>query len=485
MYELQRKALRAATEESRGWIEAIRVGSRVENQAAAAQLVAIGELFRHRLAHSGETEDWAIDTMEAVAAEVAAGLKISQGRACDRLVLARALSERLPRTGAVLRAGLIDVAAFATIVFRTDLITDPEILALVDERVAANVARWPSLTAARLAKKVDAIVARVDADAVRRRKERNTDRELVIGEDQDGVSSVEGRVRTTDAHALDASLSALAATVCPHDPRTHQQRRADAIGALAARATRLACLCGRTDCTAGARRPASPVIIHVIAEQATLNGTGNTAAAEIGANGLITADLVAELAQSAHLVPLIHPGYSPPEPQYRPSTALVDFVRARDLTCRFPGCDTAATHCDLDHTIAYAAGGATHAGNLKCLCRKHHLIKTFWGWRDQQLPDGTLIWTSPAGDTHVTTPGSALLFPSLCHAVGGIPTPETVADQDYCTERTAMMPKRRRTRAQDRDYRVAAERQHNRQARQPAYVNNADPTPPCNDPPPF
>jgi hypothetical protein len=40
------------------------------------------------------------------------------------------------------------------------------------------------------------------------------------------------------------------------------------------------------------------------------------------------------------------------------------------------------------------------------------LVKTFWGWREQQLPDGTLILTSPAGRTYVTTPGSALLEPA-------------------------------------------------------------------------
>jgi hypothetical protein len=28
------------------------------------------------------------------------------------------------------------------------------------------------------------------------------------------------------------------------------------------------------------------------------------------------------------------------------------------------------------------------------------------------ISDGTVIWTSPSGDTYVTTPGSALLFPS-------------------------------------------------------------------------
>ena len=89
--------------------------------------------------------------------------------------------------------------------------------------------------------------------------------------------------------------------------------------------------------------------------------------------------------------------------------------------------------------------------------RTHHLVKTFWGWRDQQLPDGTVILTSPAGRTYVTTPGSALLFPSLCLSTGGMPAPE--ADPpEYCGDRSAMMPKRRRTRAQDRAHRIASER---------------------------
>ncbi|EUA53130.1 HNH endonuclease family protein [Mycobacterium intracellulare 1956] len=134
--------------------------------------------------------------------------------------------------------------------------------------------------------------------------------------------------------------------------------------------------------------------------------------------------MLAELAASATLVPLTHPGDAAPEPGYVPSRALADFVRCRDLTCRWPGCDRPATSCDVDHTIPYAAGGPTHASNLKALCRTHHLVKTFWGWQEKQLPDGTLIFTSPAGHTYVTTPGSALLFPSLCAATGAIAAPK-------------------------------------------------------------
>ncbi|MCV7124336.1 DUF222 domain-containing protein, partial [Mycobacterium lacus] len=131
-------------------IERICAAARAENRAAAAQLVAVGELFAYRLSRCSETEDWAIDTMEAVAAEVGAALRISQARAAGRLRYARAMRERLPKTAAVFVAGEIDFRAFATIVYRTDLIVDPEVLAAVDELVALNVTRWPSLTSARL-----------------------------------------------------------------------------------------------------------------------------------------------------------------------------------------------------------------------------------------------------------------------------------------------------------------------------------------------
>ncbi|PBJ67083.1 hypothetical protein BB737_04325, partial [Mycobacterium avium subsp. hominissuis] len=82
--------------------------------------------------------------------------------------------------------------------------------------------------------------------------------------------------------------------------------------------------------------------------------------------GLLPAQLVAELAASARLMPLVHPADAPPENRYAPPAALADFVRCRDLTCRWPGCDRPATECDLDHTIPYAEGGPTHASKLKC-----------------------------------------------------------------------------------------------------------------------
>jgi hypothetical protein len=90
------------------------------------------------------------------------------------------------------------------------------------------------------------------------------------------------------------------------------------------------------------------------------------------------------------------------------------------------------------------------------LSRRHHLLKTFWDWRDQQRPDGTVIWTSPTGRTYTTRPGSRLLIPALCVPTGDLPAAPTAGPPSK--DRCLMMPKRQRTREQDRIQRINAER---------------------------
>ena len=85
--------------------------------------------------------------------------------------------------------------------------------------------------------------------------------------------------------------------------------------------------------------------------------------------------------------------------------------------------------------------------NLMKRSSSSRLLKTFGGWTDHQLPDGTVIWISPARQICITTPDSALLFPTLTH-----PT--------HSTTRTAMMPTRRTTRAQNHHQRITQERRN-------------------------
>ena len=376
------------TPESAVLLDRVREAGRTEARAAAERLVAVGELVVLRCRESGEQADWAADAWEAVAAQVAAALRCSVAMGSSYLRYAMAMRDRLPQVGKVFLAGDIDYRAFQTIVFRTELITDDEVLARVDAQVAVVVSRRPSLTRGGLAAAVDHVVARVDRDAVRRAAKAATDRYVDVVADEKGMAWLSGSVFGTDGQALDRRLDELAASVCQGDPRSRKQRRADALGALAAGADRLVCGCGGAGCGAAAPARGSSVVIHVVAEQATVEGSGAAPGVAPGVEGLIPAEVVAELAKSARLVPLSPPAQDA-EPHYAPSAKLADFVRCRDLTCRAPGCDRPASACDVDHTIPYADGGATHPSNLKCLCRLHHLMKTFWGWRDQQLPDAT------------------------------------------------------------------------------------------------
>jgi hypothetical protein len=435
--------------------------ARAESRAAAARLVAIGELVSLRLAEDGgASDDWTVDATDAVAVEVSAGLGISRGLAASHVRYAHALRVQLPALGRVFCAGDIDEATFRAAVFRTGLITDDDLRAAVDAQLAVKAPRWGVLDRSQLAARIDKIIARADRDAVRVRKDRLAEREVLIGDVGDGLAEIVAIVYAPDGHAVADRLTALAHTVCPDDPRTLAQRRSDSFGALAAGADRLGCRCGRADCPAGANTP-SAVVIHVIAEQATVEGSGDTPAAMIGYEGLIPAELIAEIAKTARLQPLLHPGDAPAEAGYRPSKALADFVRHRDLTCRFPHCAAPATDCDIDHTIPHGDGGPTHASNLKCLCRFHHLVKTFWGWRDEQLRDGTVIWTAPTGHKTVTHPGSALIFPTLCAPTGPlwVNRPRT----DRHGDKTAKMPRRSRTRTQQRTAAILAERRANHQ----------------------
>jgi hypothetical protein len=491
-------------------VAAIGDSARGENVACARRLAAIAELYERRQipVDDGQGRElWRIDPWESVAAEVAAAQGITAAAAGAELHNAICLRERLPKVAALFAAGTISYRTVRIIVARTLLALEPRILAAIDAELAQALTTWGPLSLNKTEQAIDALVERHDPGARRRTESAVRSRYLDI-EHRDGIASVSGDVYSTDATLLDRRLTSLAHTVCGNDPRTIDQRRADALGALAAGHSALACACGMSDCTAGETQPAASVVVHVVAEAATLDTTNTTdlhgerpedtgpeiisdarrfaevireatgscttsehASAPAGpatnpgfilGGPVVPSGLLADLAARGvvELRPLIHPGEGGPEPRYRPSATLADFVRCRDLTCRFPGCDRPADICDVDHTVPYHAGGLTHASNLKCLCRKHHLLKTFWtgstGWRDRQLPDGTVIWTSPSGHTYITRPGSRLLFPSLCLPTGELPSAARL--NLPAGGRGVMMPLRRRTREHDRARRIDAER---------------------------
>jgi hypothetical protein len=89
--------------------------------------------------------------------------------------------------------------------------------------------------------------------------------------------------------------------------------------------------------------------------------------------------------------------------------------------------------------------------------RCHHLIKTFHdGWSEQQMPDGTIILTTPTGHTYTTEAHGAALFPTLAQSTGELDiAPHLDAPQ---TDKSVMMPRRKHTREHHRRERIKAER---------------------------
>lgn len=476
-----------AEADDKALVAAISGWARLEAAAAARRLAVIGELVarRTRGVDAVNRSRWSCDYWDAAAAEVAAAEQISHGMASSQMYLASALRDRLPKVAALFLDGAISTRLVATMVWRTTLITDPYVLHVIDTELAEIATGLGPLSAAKTAAAIDALIDRHDPEAIRRYQRGARGREVVVDtrNSENGTTALWGRLLSTDGAALDRRLTQLAHTVCDDDPRTLAQRRADALGALAAGADNLACACGNSECpAAGADARATNVTVYVLADQAALDTAADSrfgdgegplaptsqtrpaASGHIIGGGTVPPQLLAHLVnRGAGVKPLRDPSDLPAEPQYRPSRAMAAFIRARDLTCRFPGCDRPATHCDIDHAVAHPRG-ATHPANLRCLCRKHHLLKTFWtgahGWSDIQYPDGTVKWTSPTGHTYTTRPGSTLLFPALCQAAA---TPAVTPSPATSTaDRGLMMPTRKRTRIQDRAHRINSERALNK-----------------------
>lgn len=371
--------------------------------------------------------------------------------------LALALRHRLPMVQGLFAEGALSARVVAAIAWRTDLVQDADALALIDTAVADRAGGWDALSQVKLEQAIDTFVDRHDPGALRRSAASARSRDVTIGgqNHETGTASLWGRLLATDAAVLERKLTQMAHEVCEDDPRTIAQRRADALGALAAGSQTLACQCGGPNCSAPDPRSAS-VVIHVLADaQAVAAQPGS---AVISGGGALPAPLLSELVRTGAKVKQVRRPRTGAEPQYRPSTALDQFVRMRDLTCRFPFCDRPAEACDIDHAVAWP-DGPTHPSQLRCLCRKHHLLKTFWdGWSDRQSADGTIVWTSPTGHTYTTHPGSRTLFPQWNTDTGQVLHRRA---SEAPGDRGVMMPVRRRTRAVARDHRIRRERAFN------------------------
>ena len=465
-------------------VAAIEDGVRQEAIAGARRLAAIAELTRRRVVEDDDRALWAFDAWDSAAAEVCAAMSVGQRQASGQMRIAEALRDRLPGVAALYWKGALTTRMVSKITWCTRLVEDADALIRIDAAIAERASGWARLSDEKLREAVEVWVARYDPDALRRSQTATRGRDFVVGscDDDTETTTVYGRLRAIDAAVLKERIATMATGVCDADPRDAGERRADAAGAWAAGNQSLLCDCGSPTCPSLGEKPKSNVVIRVIADQAavdeathSLQPATDTAVqpaakdtarrlpppALLLGRGVLPSPLLAEAIRAGATVKPIRMPDEEPEPRYRPSAKLAEFVRMRDLFCRFPGCAVSADRCDIDHARAWPLG-LTHASNLNCKCRKHHLMKTFWtgiaGWADVQLPDGFVIWTSPSGKTYTTKPGSRLFFPDWDVTTAELPPPTDQPPPQLPSDRGLKMPRRKRTRTADDIARIRAER---------------------------
>jgi len=352
---------------------------RIIAHAQAQQLKAIGELVELRRHPTGQVDEYTVD-------EVAVALSISGVAAGHRLHLALDLIERLPQTLAALDRGEIDLLRARAISDGTRPLSG-EHATQVEERV---LQRAGEQTAPQLRQAVKRAVLRVDPDGAQaRHRRRRAERRIVLTPADDGMAELWAYLPAPAAAAIYETVNTCARrAMTPGDTRTADQRRADAFIDL---------LLGETT------TPAAHV--NVTVPMSSLLGLDDEPG-ELAGYGPIPADLARELAADATWRRLLTDPTSGAlldygRTTYQPPAALADFVRARDKTCRFPGCSRAAERCQLDHRTAYPQGG-TDADNLDALCAHHHQLKHHSKWSGQRLGNGDYRWRSPAGLYYLT-----------------------------------------------------------------------------------
>ena len=345
--------------------------ARRANAAEGAKLRAVADYALRKIAEPNAKYDEEY-LRRSVEAEVALELRLSPSTASSLVHLALSLYRRLPKTSAALERGELTRAAVEVIDDESANLNVAQ-CARLEEEILPDA---PARSVRSLRTRVQRAVEKLDADAVRKRKEQaREERCLYLKPGHDGM-----------------------ATLCLWAPAEVAQSIYDAINdkvltAQAARTTDAAqaplVLAARDERPIGAQR--HDTLVDLLAAALDIDPW----APPVPKSSFLTEDQIAHLDRNAGT--------------YRPSAAMKQAVRNRDKHCRFPGCRRPARHCDLDHSVAFVKVGGKLVGpgtvyfNLGCVCRFHHQIKAMPGWHLEQ-DRGRFIWTTPHGMRFVVHP---------------------------------------------------------------------------------
>jgi hypothetical protein len=315
--------------------------------------------------------------------EVAVALRIAPRSAGSVMAAARDLAA-FPPAAALAAAGVLPL--------RTVLRVCREVGKLSAQDAADVVGRWVAKVRARAAGRRPMIGAAAVRAATRlilaapshaaARARARAARRVERWDGDDGTATLAAVLPAETVLRIHRRLTAMARGLDdPDDPRSLDAKRADLFADL---------LLGQ------ALSQCSGVEVNVTVPLTALLGLTEEPA-EIAGLGPVPVQVARELAADgawrAWLTRADGAVVSTSPDTYRPSASLARLVRAREPHCRMPGCSTPAERCDLDHAVPWPKGATTES-NLGPLCRRHHVMKTHYGWDLDPQQDQ---WRTPAG----------------------------------------------------------------------------------------
>ena len=358
--------------------------------------------------------------------DVAAALRLSGSTAQMRIDVARTLVNHLPNTCSALAMGEIS-ASHATVIAKEtaaairDGISEFAIYQIEERALAHAEFHTPGQVANKVRTTIAQLAPAEFEEVVDRARET---RRVSCYNEADGMATVVAILPAQDAQTVMKSIEAYILKMNEIDEKRRaaadhkranssnasnssnatdawsllsaDNKRADALTAILSQA-----LASNVDEVRPHRRP---VTVNVTIDLPTLLGLAENPG-QLSGYGAIPASVARELASDATWKRFIT------DPQtgnlldygrekYEPPQALVDFLLARDRTCRFPGCRQPASRADIDHAQSWETGGETKPENLGLLCRRHHRLKTHGHWALVSNSDGSCEWTSPAGKSY-------------------------------------------------------------------------------------
>ncbi len=437
--ELDTSTLDVESLDDREVVDAIVGFDRVASWASARQARLLAEFARRRPGDDPQaiSSDRPAITSRYAPDEIGLALNLSRGTAMSRLAQATQLARTLPDTLIAWEEGRLDLPKVRAITDATCFLA-PDLAADVQDRV---LARAPEQTAAQLrAALARAVLAADPEGAAARHREARKDRRVSVGQESEGMATLWAMLSAPDATSAYQWLTRLARGLGADDPRGMDARRADLLADLLTGGLTIVpdqsgpieqdepnrepadgggCVAesgsapsaGPEDAGPGRTvlRPVAPgkPLVHVVMPFGTLTGADDQPCELVG-YGAIPADVAREIAADAVWRRLVTDPQSGAlldhgRTAYHPPAALADFVRARDVHCRFPTCRRRAIDAELDHAVRFP-DGPTSEPNLWGGCTHHHTLKHRAGWQVTLHDDGRLTWTTPTGHTYTSWP---------------------------------------------------------------------------------